>query len=316
MGDINNSSDNKDQQANAWYDSTNDAQPFDAFGSTERQQQIGNEIYERITSAIARKRQRTFLVLKIAAAVVAVIVNTVFLVHYFRKPAPQQELSWVSVSTHAGETSTIVLPDSSTVTLKANSRITYLSAFTQGDERNVKLEEGEAFFDVQKHALLPFTVHAKGLRIKVLGTSFNISAYSNQPDFKVEVMSGKIRVERDDASGTKVLAAEMTSDQRLTMNKNTANYKIESSTLAAVPTRKATRVTRSLSLQEIGQALGDRFNLFVQLNNPENDTSVYIVDLEHASLDEILKTLSAKTGFSYTIVNKQHLIIQPKTANE
>lgn len=315
MGDINNSSDNQDQQANAWYDSTNDAQPFDAFGSTERQQQIGNEIYDRITSAISRKRQRTFLVLKIAAAVVAVIVNTILIVHYFRKPAIQQD-SWVSINTLAGENRTIVLPDSSTVTLKANSRITYLSAFTKGDERNVKLEEGEAFFDVKKHALLPFTVHAKGLRIKVLGTSFNISAYSNQPDFKVEVMSGKIRVERDDASGTKVLAAEMTSDQRLTMNKNTANYKIESSTLAAVPTRKATHVTRSLSLQEIGQALGDRFNLFVQLNNPENDTSVYTVDLEHASLDEILKTLSAKTGFSYTIVNKQHLIIQPKNADQ
>ncbi|TWV93965.1 FecR family protein [Chitinophaga pinensis] len=261
MGDINNSSDNQDQQANAWYDSTNDAQPFDAFGSTERQQQIGNEIYDRITATISRKRQRTFLVLKIAAAVVAVIVNTVFLVHYFRKPVAQQDTSWVSVSTHTGETSTIVLPDSSTVTLKANSRITYLSAFTHGDERNVKLEEGEAFFDVRKHALLPFTVHAKGLRIKVLGTSFNISAYSNQPDFKVEVMSGKIRVERDDASGTKILAAEMTTDQCLTMNKNTANYKIETRTLATIPTRKAAHVTRSLSLQEIGQALGDRFNL-------------------------------------------------------
>ncbi|ACU60918.1 FecR family protein [Chitinophaga pinensis] len=316
MGDINNSSDNQDQQANAWYDSTNDAQPFDAFGSSERQQQIGNEIYDRITSTISRKRQRTFLVLKIAAAVVAVIVNTVFIVHYFKKPAAQEDISWVSVSTRAGESSTIVLPDSSTVTLKANSRITYLSAFTTGDERNVKLEEGEAFFDVRKHALLPFTVHAKGLRIKVLGTSFNISAYSNQPDFKVEVMSGKIRVERDDASGTKVLAAEMTSDQCLTMNKNTANYKIETRTLATIPTRKTAHVTRSLTLQEIGQALGDRFNLFVQLNNPENDTSVYTVDLEHASLDEILRTLSAKTGFSYTVVNKQHLIIQPKTTDQ
>ncbi|WP_409994887.1 hypothetical protein [Chitinophaga pinensis] len=38
--------------------------------------------------------------------------------------------------------------------------------------------------------------------------------------------------------------------------------------------------------------------------------------MEHASLDDILRTLSAKTGFSYTIVNKQHLIIQPKTTDQ
>ena len=315
MGDINNSS-NQDKQANDWYDSTNDAQSFDAFGSTGRRQQIGNEIYDRITSTISRKRQRTFLSLKVAAVITILIANTVALVAYLRKPAPQKDiLTWVSVSTRAGETSTVVLPDSSTVTLKSNSRITYLSAFTR-DERQVKLEEGEAFFDVRKHALLPFTVHAKGLRIKVLGTSFNISAYSNQPDFKIEVVSGKIRVERDDISGTKVLAAEMTSDQRLTMNRNTADFKIETRKPAPVATHKAAPAARSLTLQEIGQALGDRFNLFVQLNNPENDTSVYMVDLEHASLDEIIKTLSAKTNFSYTIVNKQHLIIQPKTTDQ
>jgi hypothetical protein len=314
MGDNKNSSRNRqiDQQANAWYDQTNDAQPFDAFGSEAHKTQIGNEIYDRIQQDISRKRQRSFLPLKIAAAILVLIINSVFVYRHFRHPAVHETpVMWMTVTSGANELKKVTLPDSSTIHLKSNSSIRYAAAFQTSAERSVQLEEGAAFFDVKKDAGRPFTVHAKGFRIRVLGTSFNISAYKDQPDFKVDVVSGKIRIEQEGISGTKVLAKEMTKDQCLTVDLATTGYKIEQKAPVTIVKPKA--VARQLTLQQIGQQLGDRFNLFVQLNNPENDTSTYTVDLTHRSLEEILKTLSELTGFSYTIVNKQHLIIQPKT---
>ncbi|WP_110056574.1 FecR family protein [Chitinophaga sp. S165] len=316
MGDNNNSSRNRksDQQANAWYDQINDAQPFDAFSSEAQKMRIGNEIYDRIQQDISRKRQRFLLPLKIAAAILVLLINSALVYRYFHRPASHERpVMWMTVTSGANELKKITLPDSSIIHLKSNSRICYTAAFRTGTERSVQLEEGAAFFDVKKDASRPFTVHSKGFLIRVLGTSFNISAYKDQPDFKVDVVSGRIRIEHSGGSGIKVLAEEMTKDQCLTVDLATTDYKIEKKTVSPVVKPKA--VVRQLTLQQIGQELGDRFNLFVQLNNPENDTSTYIVDLNNRSLEAILKTLSEQTGFSYTIVNQQHLIIQPKTSD-
>jgi ferric-dicitrate binding protein FerR (iron transport regulator) len=317
MGDNNNSShdDRKDKQASDWYDHTNDAAPFDAFGSLARQTEIGNEIYNRIQHDIARKRNRFFLPLKIAAAVLVLVISTVVVYRHFQRPAVDDaSIVWMTVSSGANEVKKIRLPDSSIVQLKSNSSIRYAAAFQVGAERSVELQEGAAFFDVQKDAARPFTVYAKGFCIRVLGTSFNISAYKDQPDFKVDVVSGKIRIEQDVASGTKILAKEMTKDQYLTVDLATTDFKIEKKINAVSPRRKPLPVIRYLTLQQIAQELGDKYNLFVQLNNPDNDTSTYVVDLNRRSLEEILKTLTEQTSFSYTIVNGQHLIIQPKIA--
>ncbi len=315
MGDNNNSSrdSQQEQQANAWYDQTNDAQPFDAFGSEARKMHIGNEIYDRIQRDISRKRQRFLLPLKIAAAILVIVINSLLAYRHFHPASHEAPAIWMTVTSGANELKDITLPDSTIIRLKSNSRIRYTAAFQTGAERSVQLEEGAAFFDVRKDARRPFTVHAKGFLIRVLGTSFNISAYKDQPDFKVDVVSGKIKIEQEGVSGIKVLAEEMTKDQCLTVDLATTDYKIEKK--EPMPVVRPKVVARQLTLQQIGQELGDRFNLFVQLNNPENDTSTYIVDLSRGSLEDILKTLSEHTGFSYTIVNQQHLIIQPKTSD-
>ncbi|MRG44228.1 hypothetical protein GFS24_03840 [Chitinophaga sp. SYP-B3965] len=308
--------DNKpDHHANAWYDQINDAQPFDAFGSTARKKEIGNEIYNHIRLDITRKRKRFFLPLKIAAAVLIVMVNSVVVYRYFQHPVVKETPAiWMTVSSGVNEVKKITLPDSSIIQLKGSSSIRYAAAFQAGAERRVELQEGAAFFDVQKDAVRPFTVYAKGFRIRVLGTSFNISAYKDQPDFKVDVVSGKIRVEQEGPSATKILAEELTKDECLTVELATTDFKIEKKTNTVSPKPKPVNAIRRLTLHEIAKGLGDKFNLFVQLNNPDNDTSTYVIDLNHSSLEEVLKTLTEQTTFSYTIVNGQHLIIQPKTA--
>ncbi len=86
----------------------------------------------------------------------------------------------------------ITLPDGTTVTLNNNSKLTYPRQFSR------KLREvtivGEAFFEVSPDASKPFVISAGNAQIKVLGTSFNVSARPGDETVEVVVETGKVQV--------------------------------------------------------------------------------------------------------------------------
>ncbi len=87
----------------------------------------------------------------------------------------------------------ITLPDGSLVRLSPGSQITYSSAFADLGLRNVNLI-GEAFFEVKRDTLRPFSVYSGGITTRVLGTSFTVRAGAK--DVSVTVNTGKVAVSR------------------------------------------------------------------------------------------------------------------------
>ena len=90
----------------------------------------------------------------------------------------------------------LILPDGSKVWLNAASSIRYPTAFT-GKERKVEIT-GEAYFEITKNPNKPFRVQlpadAGGGLIEVLGTHFNVNAYSNEDATKTTLLEGKVRL--------------------------------------------------------------------------------------------------------------------------
>lgn len=82
------------------------------------------------------------------------------------------------------------LSDGTKVWLNAGSRLVYPAAF-HATTREVTLE-GEAFFEVAHDAAKPFIVHARHTAMKVLGTGFNVNAYS--PSVTTTLNNGKLLV--------------------------------------------------------------------------------------------------------------------------
>lgn len=82
------------------------------------------------------------------------------------------------------------LPDSSLVTLNARSELSYNYRKISG-KRALRLR-GEAFFDVRKGQ--SFTVNFPGGQLEVLGTKFNIQAYSPKSG-RVDCFEGSVKVE-------------------------------------------------------------------------------------------------------------------------
>lgn len=92
----------------------------------------------------------------------------------------------------------IMLSDGSSILLQPNSKLTYPKQF-KGAERRVYLS-GEGFFEVSKNPKLPFFVEANEVITKVVGTSFRIKAYADQPQVEVVVRTGKVNVSSSQAS--------------------------------------------------------------------------------------------------------------------
>jgi len=100
-----------------------------------------------------------------------------------------------TLSTPRGGTYQVVLSDGTRVWLNAASSISYPVAFT-GKERHVTLS-GEAYFEVAKNKEMPFYVTVNNVQVKVLGTHFNIAAYSDDNEITTTLLEGAVQVTKN-----------------------------------------------------------------------------------------------------------------------
>lgn len=86
----------------------------------------------------------------------------------------------------------ITLTDGTKVWLNAESTLEYPKTFEGKPNREVYLK-GEAYFEVTKDAEHPFRVKTDALETLVLGTSFNVRAYSEE-DTQITLVEGSVKV--------------------------------------------------------------------------------------------------------------------------
>jgi ferric-dicitrate binding protein FerR (iron transport regulator) len=97
-----------------------------------------------------------------------------------------------TIATPRGGQYEVTLADGTEVWLNAASSLRFPTAFT-GSERDVELT-GEAYFEVAKNPAMPFHVKVNKMDVQVLGTHFNIMAYSNEQSIKTTLLEGKVKV--------------------------------------------------------------------------------------------------------------------------
>jgi ferric-dicitrate binding protein FerR (iron transport regulator) len=78
------------------------------------------------------------------------------------------------------------------VRLNGGTRIVYLTLF--GDQRRVEVD-GEAYFEVEHDARRPFVVVTGEVSSTVLGTTFNVHAYSEDEDYQITLATGSLLVD-------------------------------------------------------------------------------------------------------------------------
>ncbi|MBC9928886.1 FecR family protein [Chitinophaga qingshengii] len=106
--------------------------------------------------------------------------------------APGAGNGYNTLTTPRGGQFRVILPDGTAVWLNTASALRYPTAFT-GADRTVELQ-GEAYFEVAANATQPFRVRTAAQEIQVLGTSFNINAYTNEGYTVTTLVTGRVKV--------------------------------------------------------------------------------------------------------------------------
>lgn len=111
---------------------------------------------------------------------------------------PASAMVYNVLSTPRGGEYRLKLQDGTNVWLNASSSIRYPTTFF-GKERRVEIT-GEAYFEVAKNAAMPFRVSVnnaavgKHTEIEVLGTSFDVNAYSDEAGQKTTLIEGSVKI--------------------------------------------------------------------------------------------------------------------------
>jgi transmembrane sensor len=124
----------------------------------------------------------------------------VYLIKGSKSANADAALSYNTISTPVGGQYQVVLPDGTRVWLNAMSSLKFPTSF-KGSQREVELT-GEAYFEVAKNKAMPFNVKVNAMQVKVLGTHFNIMAYSNEPAIKTTLLEGSVQLSNGQANST------------------------------------------------------------------------------------------------------------------
>jgi transmembrane sensor len=196
------------------------------------------------------------------------------------------------------------LPDDTKIHLNRGSRLSF-NTHTYNDRQREVFLEGEAYFDVTKNPEKPFIIHTGKMQTTVRGTSFNIKAYPQLNENVVSVRTGKVEIRLKDH-----LLAVLTKDKQMSYNRIT--NKFETSDVLgddAAAWKSGELVLNYANRDELKMRLKQQYGVDVQFRNSALDgIRIKFTFVKRTSLHEVLNTLNALYGVTFSMQNKQIII--------
>ncbi|CAG4991630.1 hypothetical protein DYBT9275_00795 [Dyadobacter sp. CECT 9275] len=212
----------------------------------------------------------------------------------------------------------VALPDGSTVLLQPGSKISYPKTFNT-KTREVRLS-GQAFFEVIKNKNLPFLVHSRELTTKVLGTSFTVRAFDNQPDLAVVVKTGKVSVSANTGKNGMKASIDLIPNQQAIFNRSALSLirmDVKPATMSVmVPATETTYSFNDAHVTEIFRTLSKRYDVTIEANEALLSDCFLTTTFADEPLFEKLKIICGAIGPSTSYrVEGARIIINTKGCN-
>lgn len=198
------------------------------------------------------------------------------------------------------------LPDGSVVALNSNSKLVYPKHF-KGDTREVTIY-GEAFFDVKPNPEKPFIINAGNAQVKVVGTSFNVSAYPESETVEVVVKTGKVQVTSKNSESIPELKEVLLvpGEKGTLFNKDNILKKSENSNPNYLAWKTHDFIFKEVPLSEVFQCLEKAYHVEIQVNESELNDLKLNAQFDKKSIDFILNVVSLTFDLELSVENEQY----------
>lgn len=233
----------------------------------------------------------------------------------YKQSAATTTVAYNTLATPAGGHFQLKLPDGTRVWLNAASSITYPTAFA-GNERRVSIT-GEGYFEVAtlrlrsgqkmpfKVTILPQKGSTEGAEVEVLGTHFNVNAYSNEDYIKTTLLEGSIKFKVQEGSGVQ-RSKLLSPGQQATVTKDADNINVENKQDAAssISWVKGIFHFEKANLGNVMRQLARWYDVQIVYEGPMS-TQTITGDVErNINLSEFLGVLEKMGKARYTIQGK------------
>ena len=210
-----------------------------------------------------------------------------------------------TIATNYGETKSIVLPDSSMVTLNAKSSIRIPQTWRATAPREVWLE-GEAYFKVQKKPAThqKFIVHTKDVNVEVLGTEFNVR--DKDSNTQVLLTTGKVKLSVNDNQNEPVIMKPNQLTVYHPHNKKLLISEVNPETYIAWIQHKL--IFEKLPVQEICKNIEHFFGTPITIEDAAIARKELTGKLELKNEETVMQTLSLLLGTPIKKTNNRFII--------
>jgi len=242
----------------------------------------------------------------------AICVITLLPIIYFNKFQPKKTGAVASRETFheiynpRGQKRLVTMPDGSNIYLNGDSKIRYATNFNTG--KRIVYLSGEAFFDVQHRAKQPFVVYTGKVSTTVLGTSFNINAYSSLKDITVTVQTGKVGV-ISSKNGKNGPAQFLLPNEQLSIDKNSGRFnKMQVNATDFNSWREYKLFFYDKPLSEIAEIISREYDLDIEIKTEALKEVKLTAKFDKGSVQQIMEVIGKLSGSKYTIYENKAII--------
>jgi ferric-dicitrate binding protein FerR (iron transport regulator) len=282
------------------------------WGRSKQQQALDVEhAYQKVISQIQplQKREtqsRKFITSWVVRIAAVLLIGFGISLYFFSR---SNQTVWDSLTYQVkenakGERSKITLSDGTTVWLNADSKLSYPAEFA-ADTREVYLI-GEAFFDVTKNSSRPFIIHLKEGDVRVLGTSFNIKAFDDEPVVETSVVTGKVAFIPIEKRAVEKDTVLLTPNFKVVYTKKFKRVSKEKTNGAEDKAWvEGKLVFKSMRFADIGKVLERTYGKRVIFDNTDLKNCRLTGTFQNNSLEEVMSLFAETKDYTYSITGSE-----------
>ncbi len=213
----------------------------------------------------------------------------------YRKHIAKENIEWTGKYVAMGSIDTLTMPDGTTVWLNSGSHIFYPEKFS-GSARQVYLD-GEGVFHVAHDKNRPMIIRTDKASVKVLGTKFNLKAYSEEKITEVSLLEGSVEFY---AQGEGMPICRLSPGDAVAYDKETCETtesRFSPEDYTSWKDRKY--YFKNKSLAYIARQLERTFDVTIIIRNDKlPDTKYHMAFVNNENIDEILQYIRLHDNMS------------------
>jgi ferric-dicitrate binding protein FerR (iron transport regulator) len=196
--------------------------------------------------------------------------------------------------THLGERKQYILSDGSTVILSSNSSFSFDKNFGIND-RQIQLT-GDAFFRVAKNPSKPFIVKSNGFSTTAIGTAFYVHSGEFASDYQVDLLEGKVKLEKNASGETSYLTA----GQKASWTKTTGSFTKQAyDTITLNKWVKGILSFNNTPVSEAFQQIENWYSVKIEDKRTNRENISINGDYVNAPLEDVIKIICFSLSCNY-----------------